>query len=102
MGFRSRTLFGAARRFHERRIHGRVGFLVVLPDGGGQRDGSHVAAEFTAQAIAELLDGEVALDLAADGEADGAGLFGADNGDGVGLFGDADAGTVARAELGGE
>ena len=76
-------------------------FIAVMRD-RGQGDGGHVAAEFAAQALAELLDGEVALDFAADGEADGAGFFGTDDGDGVGFFGDADAGAMARAELSGE
>ena len=86
----------------QRGIHCGVGLVVGMRDRSRQCYRSHIAAEFAAEAIAELVDREVALDLTGDGEADAAGFFGDDYGDGVGFFGDADAGAVAGAELGGE
>src|SRR6201997_3898009 len=61
-----------------------------------------MAAGCGTQALSQLIDGEVALDLAADSEADGSGVFRTNDGDGVRFFGDADAGAVPGAELRGE
>src|SRR5579872_547477 len=58
-----------------------------------------MAAKLAAQAFPQLLDGQVTLDSAANGKADGSGFFRADYGDGIRFFGDADAGAMAGTEL---
>src|ERR1035437_4785072 len=96
---RFRAGFGLAlrRRIAQRGVEQHIRFTVSVRDGGGQGYGSHVASQFATQALAQLLDRQVALDFAADGEADRTSLFGANDGNRVGFFGDADAGTMPRA-----
>ena len=75
-------------------------------DGAGDRvrmrELRRVAHQQLAQACAQALGRDIALDLAADGNADAAGFLRDDHRDRVGLFRDSDAGAMAGAELGGE
>src|ERR1700757_1625689 len=88
------------RRFAEGRIESPVGFVLpILRDGSRQRDGSHVAAQFGSETLTELFYREIALNVPADGEADGSGFFRANDGDSIGLFSNTDAGAVASVEL---
>src|ERR1035438_3509853 len=98
---RSRALVRARLRpgLTKRRIEKCIRLVIVLCDRGRQGHGRHVAAQFAAQTFPQLFNGQVSLDLAADGEADRAGLFGTNNGNRVGFFRDADTGSMPRAEL---
>ncbi len=57
------------------------------------------AAEFASKTLTQLLHSEIALDVATYGDADGACLFGTNDGDCVRFFSDTDAGTVTSTEL---
>jgi len=91
------------RGFAEGRIESSVAFVLpVLCDGSRQRDRSHVAAQFGAETLTELLDGQIPFNAPADREADGSGFLGAYDGDGVGFLSDADASAVSSPELSGQ
>src|ERR1700734_3494904 len=92
-GFSGPWLRGSSRTFQFRALE----HLAAIRNWRRQRRRRHIKAKQFAQATTQLVDAEVALDLAGNRQADAARLLGNDHGDGVSFLGYANTRAMPRA-----